>query len=208
MTISDEQIGRNLAKFREERGKSQKDLADAMKSAGWKWSQATVWAVEKGDRPLRLAEAEDVASILEMPSIYLTYADKASTAELSASRMHAAYKALKEAFDRYEDAQMLLAITADEAADDLTGRQVEGFRDWITQSPIAVYYEWVRDTDAERTAEHRKFTTGLTAEEAAEQDARMASYSKNGQLLDLLNAEWDTLREAMESHYRNEQAER
>jgi hypothetical protein len=43
---------------------SQKDLARAMTERGWKWSQSTVWSVETGERPLRLAEAEDLATIL------------------------------------------------------------------------------------------------------------------------------------------------
>ncbi|KJL46235.1 hypothetical protein RS84_02862 [Microbacterium hydrocarbonoxydans] len=44
---------------------SQKDLASAMRDRGWKWSQATVWSIEKGERPLRLAEAVDVAWVLD-----------------------------------------------------------------------------------------------------------------------------------------------
>jgi hypothetical protein len=37
-----------------------------MRSAGYKWSQATVWSVEKGERrPLRLAEAVDLAQIFD-----------------------------------------------------------------------------------------------------------------------------------------------
>ncbi len=35
-----------------------------MREMGHKWSQATVWAVEKGDRALKLAEAQDLAEVL------------------------------------------------------------------------------------------------------------------------------------------------
>ena len=52
---TDEQIGRNLVSLRG--GMSQKDLADRMRTHGFKWSQATVWAIEKGERPLRLTES-------------------------------------------------------------------------------------------------------------------------------------------------------
>lgn len=48
---------------------SQQALADRMRERGWKWSQATVWAVEKGERPLRLAEAMDLAQILGMSDL-------------------------------------------------------------------------------------------------------------------------------------------
>jgi transcriptional regulator with XRE-family HTH domain len=64
MSNRDEQVGLTLSFLRG--SMTQKALADAMKIRGWKWSQATVWSVEKGDRPLRLTEAVDVATILEV----------------------------------------------------------------------------------------------------------------------------------------------
>jgi|GEM_PF-1577207 len=54
--------GENLAILRGD--VSQAALAERMRERGWKWSQATVWAIEKGDRPLRLAEAVDVLDVL------------------------------------------------------------------------------------------------------------------------------------------------
>lgn len=60
----DELIGRNVALYRGD--KSQKAVADAMRARGWKWSQATVWSIEKGERPLRLAEADDLGRILDV----------------------------------------------------------------------------------------------------------------------------------------------
>jgi hypothetical protein len=42
---------------------SQKELAESMRSLGFRWSQATVWSIEKGERPLRLIEADAVAFI-------------------------------------------------------------------------------------------------------------------------------------------------
>lgn len=62
MTAKDEQIGRNLVHLRGER--PQTEIAEAMRERGYKWSQATVWAVEKGERPLRLTEADDLSQIL------------------------------------------------------------------------------------------------------------------------------------------------
>lgn len=43
-----------------------------MKDRGHKWSQSTVWSVERGDRPLRLTEAEDLAAILGVEVAMLT----------------------------------------------------------------------------------------------------------------------------------------
>lgn len=62
MATRDEQIGQNIVRLRGDR--SQQWVADRMREKGWKWAQATVWNVEKGERPLRLAEAEDIAEIL------------------------------------------------------------------------------------------------------------------------------------------------
>lgn len=60
----DTHIGKNLAAHRGVR--SQTELARAMRNRGWKWSQSTVWAIEKGDRPIKLAEAVDLADELRV----------------------------------------------------------------------------------------------------------------------------------------------
>ncbi|MFV0435592.1 MAG: helix-turn-helix domain-containing protein [Leucobacter sp.] len=60
----DETIGKRVAHYRGDI--PQKQLADLMRDLGWKWSQATVWSIEKGERPLRLAEAEDLCGILRV----------------------------------------------------------------------------------------------------------------------------------------------
>lgn len=58
----DQHIGENVAALR--RDQSQKAVADAMRKRGHKWSQATVWAIEKGERSLKMAEAVDLAEVL------------------------------------------------------------------------------------------------------------------------------------------------
>ncbi|WP_439593599.1 hypothetical protein [Microbacterium sp.] len=71
---SDVEIGRNVARVR---GLvSQKDLADEMRRRGFRWSQATVWAVEKGERPLRLAEAEALGKIMDIHHTVLLYSSE------------------------------------------------------------------------------------------------------------------------------------
>lgn len=37
-----------------------------MRERGFEWAQATVWSIEKGKRPLRLAEAEALADIFDI----------------------------------------------------------------------------------------------------------------------------------------------
>lgn len=57
-------VGKNLTRYRGSR--SQQAIADAMRERGWKWSQATMWSIERGDRPVRLVEAADLAVVLQI----------------------------------------------------------------------------------------------------------------------------------------------
>ena len=75
-TEQDIQIGLNVAVARSSHPNhgqpmTQQALAAGMRERGHKWSQATVWSVEKGDRPLRLAEADSLAQMLEVPLVAL-----------------------------------------------------------------------------------------------------------------------------------------
>ncbi len=63
-TDADKRIGRAVLIARGEM--TQQAVAAEMKRRGWKWSQATVWSIEAGERPLRLAEAEELADILKV----------------------------------------------------------------------------------------------------------------------------------------------
>ena len=71
-TEQDKQIGLNVAILRGSHPNhgqpmTQQVLAAGMRERGHKWSQATVWSVEKGERPLRLAEADTLAQIFKVP---------------------------------------------------------------------------------------------------------------------------------------------
>lgn len=48
---------------------TQQELADRMRERGFKWSQATVWDVERGKRPMRLTESLEVVAILNRPDV-------------------------------------------------------------------------------------------------------------------------------------------
>lgn len=61
----DQRVGKNITLFRG--SMSQQDLAHRMRAQGFKWSQATVWATEKGERPVRLSEVVALAEILDKP---------------------------------------------------------------------------------------------------------------------------------------------
>jgi predicted transcriptional regulator len=113
MDSADVKIGRNVIQLRGSR--SQKDLAAEMTSQGWKWAQATVWAVEQGTRPLRLAEAETLANIFDVNVADLLGTDKSALSR----HIHQAVTAraeLEERVAEYEQAREDLAWMADQTA--------------------------------------------------------------------------------------------
>lgn len=63
MTTSDAAVGQQVRESREASLLSQQDVAAIMRTRGYKWSQATVWSVESGERPLRYTESLELAEI-------------------------------------------------------------------------------------------------------------------------------------------------
>lgn len=82
MSDTDVRIGERLQQLRGDM--SQAALAASMAERHHKWSQATVWSVETAKRPLRLAEAEDVAEILGVGVADLLQRDGVETASRAA----------------------------------------------------------------------------------------------------------------------------
>lgn len=94
---SDDQIGKNLATLRGQ--VTQQELGEKMRQRGFKWSQATVWDVERGKRPLRLTEALEVVAILNKPGVTVEslWADPA---ELRATReLKSAFATVREKWE-------------------------------------------------------------------------------------------------------------
>ena len=124
MSVSDAEIGANLLVRRGDL--SQKDLAAAMKAKGWKWSQATVWSIEKGERPLRLAEAEDVAAILGTSVMGLARAPLVAKVDQAAKQLGRAGYDVRQALLAYKQAQLSLALTADDAVSEGVDLPLDG----------------------------------------------------------------------------------
>ncbi|MFJ6427505.1 NAD(P)H-binding protein [Microbacterium maritypicum] len=59
-----EQNGADVAAARGRAGLSQKELVAQMSERGFPWTQATVSQIEKGERPLRLSEADHLAELI------------------------------------------------------------------------------------------------------------------------------------------------
>jgi hypothetical protein len=126
-TPEDRRIGENVRVLRGEL--SQQAVADAMRERGWKWSQATVWSVEKGERPLRLAEAEALAHVLKAPTVAsLLSPPEEAYREIALRRTATAYQAIVSATREFLEARDELG--ADEIR---VGGQVAP-RVWITET--------------------------------------------------------------------------
>lgn len=113
----DKQIGMNLLRLREEAGMSQKELAAAVKKAGPRWSQSTVWTVEQGERPLRLTEALLIGNILEINYHSLVRDTEQGQCEIALNELIAAHDQLAASIAAYETA-LAAATTARAKASD------------------------------------------------------------------------------------------
>lgn len=93
---------------------TQQALADVMKARGWKWSQATVWSIEKGERPLRLAEAVDLVDVLDLEGVKeLITTPLVTMSWQRLSLVAQAERALEVATQEFMRAQFDLATVAD-----------------------------------------------------------------------------------------------
>jgi len=97
---------------------SQAALAAAMREYGWKWSQPTVAAIEKGERGLKLAEAEALVAILRLENVEELLDRPIDTLIFNArERMTREGEAIMAAARRFYDAQLSLARVLDEATE-------------------------------------------------------------------------------------------
>lgn len=146
----DERIGQNLAVTRGDM--SQKDLAERMRERGWKWSQATVWSIEKGERPLRLAEAEDVAHILQRPMHVLLSQEGEAVVHAATREVHDRYEELLAAMEAYDDARGKLALLLDEIPESTKNGLLRVSTDWIGQTVDAAVEDYRKESVLEFAA--------------------------------------------------------
>lgn len=141
--IDDAQIGRNIASIRESRGLSQKDLADAMRSIGFKWSQATVWNVERGERPLRATELVALEGILKVLTPDIVADDETARVRELTRQVHQAYEAIRTSTAAYDRLTFDLALVADRI-ENKTGFAMLS-ENWVNTSAEEVVREYHRE---------------------------------------------------------------
>lgn len=136
VATADERIGENLQALRG--SMSQAALAAQMKKRGWRWSQPTVAAVEKGERPLKLAEAEHLVEILGLAEIEeLTERPFRTLADNAWGRMVRASDALRLAAVEFWESQRHLAALADESAA------------WANDDDVKIWTLWLLSDEAD-----------------------------------------------------------
>lgn len=116
---------------------------------GHKWSQSTVWSVEKGTRPLRLVEAQSLAEIFGVPVVALLrtadHADFTSRVNRWVSEQLAAEVSLSNAVDAVLNAQDCLRQLIEKELPKFAGALVKQDRDWLErqQGLIARDRVWI-----------------------------------------------------------------
>lgn len=141
-TEQDRQIGRTMAILRGD--KTQQAVADEMRKRGWRWSQATVWSVEKGERALRLAEAEDLAEVLGTVSVHSFLTEPVGAhIQQGVRRVTNAYRAIVESVWECLDAQDALGVR-------LTRAHVDGHE--LTDIELVQRDLWARASDVPEKA--------------------------------------------------------
>jgi transcriptional regulator with XRE-family HTH domain len=118
----DDNIAANLRIYREAGNVSQDELAQRMADRGFGFSQATIWKIESGQRPVRASELVALADSLGIMSpTNLTYKPDATRykVQLEQANRNAqhAYATLREAAAGYLEAQVVLVVAAREAHD-------------------------------------------------------------------------------------------
>ncbi len=132
----DANIAANVRAYREAAGMSQEELAQRMADRGFPFTQATVWKVERGQRPVRAGELIALGDLFGRILVTnLTDHPDATrhTIQLERTRGNAsaAYSALKAAAAAYLDAQVQLVYAARLAHDAGHGAS-ELYTSWLT----------------------------------------------------------------------------
>ena len=121
-TSIDERVGVNLRAYREAAGLSQEELAQRMVERGFGFSQATVWKIESGNRPVKVSEAVAFADALDLRGWQsLTQDPTQARHQVQINHWHraaaASYKQLKDTAAAYIETQVNLTFVIRDAQD-------------------------------------------------------------------------------------------
>jgi transcriptional regulator with XRE-family HTH domain len=115
--ISDQQIGSHLVRLRGDM--SQRELARRLRDRGLNWTHLTVASVERGERPLRVAEAIEVAHELREEPEMLFLEDQARSYIRTLSEARTALNLFYEGLDSVAATLEEMQPVAESAEDDV-----------------------------------------------------------------------------------------
>jgi transcriptional regulator with XRE-family HTH domain len=151
----DQNIAANLRTYREAGNISQDELAQRMADRGFGFSQATIWKIESGQRPVKASELVALADSLEV-MLVTRLTDKPDVArhqvllEQANRKAQRAYQTVKEAAAGYLDAQLELVVAARQAHDGgLTVTELH--TSWLDTPPEEAVIEARVEADQEAT---------------------------------------------------------
>jgi transcriptional regulator with XRE-family HTH domain len=108
-------FGDKVRQWRRARNWSQDDLVERLRDHGFEMHQTTVAKIERGTRPLRVAEAMALASILGVPPLAVFHGpgpeDQPESMEFLQRKMDAAEEALKRAREILDTTSSMYALT-------------------------------------------------------------------------------------------------
>jgi transcriptional regulator with XRE-family HTH domain len=155
----DKNIAANVRAYREAEGVSQEELAQRMAGRGFGFSQATVWKIESGQRPVRASELIALADSLKIFLVTSLTREPDATRytiqlQQTGSAAADAYRAVKAAAAAYLNAQAQLAFAARESQDAGYGAS-ELYTSWLDSPPEeAVLEARVEYGNEDRLSEH------------------------------------------------------
>jgi transcriptional regulator with XRE-family HTH domain len=152
-TDIDQNIAVNLRTYREATAISQEELAQRMADLGFGFSQATIWKIERGQRPVKASELIALADSLGvMTATSLTRQPDAARHQVqldqASRKAQHAYQALKQAAASYLDAQVELAVMA-RLAQDAGLAVTELHTSWLDTPPEEAVIEARVEADQE-----------------------------------------------------------
>lgn len=146
----EQRIGENIDRLRRGAGLTQKEVADYMRSAGFKWSQRTVWQVEHGERPIRLSEAYELAKQLNINVEGLLLAKESA---IKADRLIQAVADYRDAERKLGDAMVGVHEAIERASDAVSE---------VSRETLLELKDELPEQDVGRVALAHEFLTGYS----------------------------------------------
>lgn len=150
----DMQVGANLVRLRLENGMTQDDLAQRMREHGYKWSKTTVWSIERGNRSLKLTEAQELLTCMGMdwtaslPALLTGKSISDVTAKLGvlSDRFDAISNNIEPLAEAYFQFLMAVAKTRNDSEPDKFDQLVSNADEYCPESLNSLYWDAIKSS--------------------------------------------------------------